>query len=118
MLYGSGVRKLGGGHDGTKCADLGDVEEDEARSLDERDDCDLRKRQLVEHERDDEPAERGDAHVVSDEHDPTAVPPVGRDAGEEHEEAVGEKPGKADDTGFRRGVRQRKDEQRVGDLRR
>ena len=54
---------------------------------------------LVDRERDDEAADRGDANGVGGEHQHAPVPAVDRDAGEEREEGVGEDAREADDAG-------------------
>ena len=97
LLDGGRVGKLRRRNDRSERSYLRDVEEDEAGALDECDDGDLRERQPLEGQRDDEPADRNDANVIRDEHHCTAVPPIGGDPRERHEKAVWEEPCEGDD---------------------
>ena len=116
LLRGRRIRELDARHDGAERADLGDVEEDERRPFDERDDRDLRERQVVDRERDDE-ARRSrrsgstSATIISHfRFQRSAATPA-----KSPKSAYGHDAREADDAGLRRRVRHREDEQRIGD---
>ena len=110
-----GCRQLLPRHDGAERSGVSGVEEDGARALDEGDDHDLPERHAVEEDRRGQSRDRERSHPVGRDHQPLAVPAVGRDACRQAEEAVREEPGEADDPGLRRRVGDREDEQRIRD---
>ena len=91
------------------------VEEDGPRTLDERDDHDLPERHPVEEDRRGQSRDRDRSHAIGRDHQPLAVPAVGRDACGQAEDGVREEPGEADDPGLGRRVRDREHEERVRD---
>ena len=104
------LRQLLSRHDLRERGRLRRREEQPERSLDERDDDDLRERQRAGEERDPDARECERAQRVGDEHDPLAVAAIDGDARGKREQ-VRQHVREADEPGFRRRVRRREDEQ-------
>jgi hypothetical protein len=117
LVLGDGSRQLLLRNDLGQRGGFRQAEEDEERAFDERDDHDLRERERSEGEDEREASERERATSVGYEHDPLAVPAIDEGARGQVEDHVREGLREADDPGLRRRVRERKDEQGIGDAR-
>ena len=94
---------------------LGQPEEHEQRSLDERDRDDLDECQRSDSERQRKAAERERTSGLRDEHHALPVPAVDERAGGKVEQHEGQRLREADDPRLCRRMRERQDEQRIRD---